>query len=256
MDLSIKLSFAGGHSWDFVCDEDNPLVAGVVSALPGAMVDQNLPPDGLIQVENRGGERLFFSRSSLVSVAIQRLPPKEASPAPATPLGDEGAFLLLPRAFGASTIEGLLTLPEFQAGGMARQDAPFDLPSLPDAAVDILVAAAAGSASALGVETDQPTQLDVQGVSTAGSALPQRSGCLLSMLAVLAAPGGVAVADADSGEGRAGSAGPSRRVLHLLEGDLLMISPAAGELTVRPNGEGTVALLSASLHLGSGSGGE
>jgi CBS domain-containing protein len=74
MDVSLRLSLKGGHHWQFVCDEDDPMVFGLVSALPGATLDGSLPPDGLIQVEARNGERLFMSRSSLVALTINRLP--------------------------------------------------------------------------------------------------------------------------------------------------------------------------------------
>lgn len=240
MDVSIKLSLAGGHSWDFVCDEDDPLVMGVVSALPGAMVDQNLPPDGLVQVENRSGERLFFSRSSLVSVAIRRLPQSEANLVPAMASENAAAFLLLPQALGAPTIEALLALPDFNASGTVPQNAPFDLPVLPDAAIETLVAAAARGAPILTIRTDQPTQLDIQALRTAGSPLPQRAGSLLAILAVLAAPQGIAVTVPANGS-------PSGRLLHLMEGDLLMMPPPTGDLVIQPNGGGEALLLTASL---------
>ena len=52
------------------CDEDDPIIFGLVSALPGADLGGNLPADGLIQVETRLGERLYIARSSIVSVDI------------------------------------------------------------------------------------------------------------------------------------------------------------------------------------------
>ncbi len=70
-DVRIRLLLQGGHLWEFYCDEDDPIVLGLVSALPGASLDSNLPPDGLVQVETRAGERLFLTRSSLVSVEIK-----------------------------------------------------------------------------------------------------------------------------------------------------------------------------------------
>lgn len=259
MDVSIKLSFTGGHVWDFVCDEDDPLVMGVVSALPGAMVDQNLPPDGLIQVEARSGERLFFSRASLVSVAIRRLPKSEddrsSATSPPTSPEDVGAVFLVPQALGRPTIEALLTQPEFPMGGGVPQDVLVDLPSLPDAIVDTLVALAAKGASALAVRPDQPTQLDVQTLSTSGGPLRSRPGSLLDMRLVLAAPRGVSVTRTAPIDGEGENADSSRHFLHLEEGDLLVTSPAAGDLAVRPNGEGTITLLAASLHVRSDPGG-
>jgi hypothetical protein len=70
MDLQVRLSLQGGHVWEFCCDEDDPIVFGLVSALPGAYAGGNLPADGLIQVEAKSGERLFLTPSSLVSVEL------------------------------------------------------------------------------------------------------------------------------------------------------------------------------------------
>lgn len=70
MDVQVKLWLHGGHVWEFCCDEDDPLIFGLVSGLPGADLGGNLPRDGLIQIETRTGERLFLARSSLVSVDV------------------------------------------------------------------------------------------------------------------------------------------------------------------------------------------
>ena len=70
MEVRVKLLLQGGHGWEFCCKDDDPIVFGLVSALPGADVGGNLPPDGLVQIETRTGERLFLTRSSLVSVEI------------------------------------------------------------------------------------------------------------------------------------------------------------------------------------------
>jgi SM-20-related protein len=70
MEVRVKLLLQGGHVWEFCCADDDPIVFGLVSALPGADVAGNLPPDGLVQIETRSGERLFLTRSSLVSVEI------------------------------------------------------------------------------------------------------------------------------------------------------------------------------------------
>jgi hypothetical protein len=64
VDVSIRLSLRGGHHWEFVCDEDDPMVFGLVSALPGVTIDPALPPDGLIQVEARNGQRLYLGERS------------------------------------------------------------------------------------------------------------------------------------------------------------------------------------------------
>ena len=80
MDVQVKLWLHGGHVWEFCCDEDDPIIFGLVSALPGANLGGNLPVDGLIQVETRTGERVYLARSSLVSVDV-------------VPIANELAFL-------------------------------------------------------------------------------------------------------------------------------------------------------------------
>src|SRR6476469_8070425 len=57
MEIRVKLLLQGGHGWEFCCKDDDPIVFGLVSALPGADVGGNLPPDGLVQIETRTGER-------------------------------------------------------------------------------------------------------------------------------------------------------------------------------------------------------
>jgi hypothetical protein len=76
MDVRVKLSLQGGHAWDFCCDEDDPIVFGLVSSLPGANLGSHAPPDGLIQVQTRTG-RLYITRASLIGVEI--VPIAEAS---------------------------------------------------------------------------------------------------------------------------------------------------------------------------------
>jgi SM-20-related protein len=69
MDVQVKLSLQGGHAWDFCCDEDDPIVFGLVSSLPGANLGGHAAPDGLIQVQTPAG-RLYITRSSLIGVEI------------------------------------------------------------------------------------------------------------------------------------------------------------------------------------------
>lgn len=73
MDVSVKLWLEGGHTWCFCCDEDDPVLLRLVSALPGANLGADVPEDGLIQIDTRTGERFFVSRASLLSVAIDGL---------------------------------------------------------------------------------------------------------------------------------------------------------------------------------------
>ena len=102
MDVQVKLCLQGGHVWEFCCDEDDPIIFGLVSALPGADLGHNLPADGLIQVETRTGERVFLARSSLVSVDV-------------VPIVDELQFLSSKRlAVSLPTpTQGLLTPSSF-----------------------------------------------------------------------------------------------------------------------------------------------
>ena len=70
MDVLVRLSLQGGHKWEFCCEKDDPIIIGLMSALPGANLGGNLPADGLIQLETRTGKRLFLTRFSLVSMSI------------------------------------------------------------------------------------------------------------------------------------------------------------------------------------------
>jgi hypothetical protein len=70
MDVEVNVWLRDGYIWDFCCDEDDAILLGLVSALPGAAAGANLPADGVIQIEARTGERLFLSRSSLVAVRV------------------------------------------------------------------------------------------------------------------------------------------------------------------------------------------
>jgi hypothetical protein len=70
VDVQVKLLLQGGHTWEFCCDDEDPILFGLMSALPGADLSNSLPPDGLIQLQTRTGERLFLTRASLVAVDI------------------------------------------------------------------------------------------------------------------------------------------------------------------------------------------
>jgi hypothetical protein len=102
MDVQVKLWLQGGHVWEFCCDEADPIIFGLVSALPGADVGGNLPHDGLIQLETRTGERVFLARSSVVSVNV-------------LPIADELQFLSAKRLASPvpSPIQGAWTPSPF-----------------------------------------------------------------------------------------------------------------------------------------------
>lgn len=202
MDVRIKLSLAGGHSWEFVCDEDDPTVSGIVSALPGANVDAALPPDGLIQVESRSGERLFLTRTSLVAVSIQRLsPPDEAVDGDARRRLRPADFVRLPDLLSPQLI-GEIVPPGTTAavpGAVPGAATELELPTLASSVVDLLIAVAAQAAGDLGLEVEGPSHLDVRlfsalagsSFSLPGSAAEQ----LLSLIVPLADPLMVRLAD-------------------------------------------------------------
>jgi hypothetical protein len=111
------------------------MVFGLVSALPGATLDPALPPDGLIQVEARNGQRLFLSRSSLVAMTIDRLP--AAAPRHAPCVSDDSPTLLAStpfamqaEVFDRATIDGLLKA--------ARSRQPADMSGMHDLVLDAL----------------------------------------------------------------------------------------------------------------------
>ena len=191
MDVSVKVSLQGGHVWEFVCDEGDPMVLGLVSALPGASVDAALPPDGLIQVEARSGERMFLTRPSLVAVTITRLGPGgdtavgEARPGTTTP----APFTIVPDCFDAETFADLLSA----AARAVRSPAgpgidEIELRLLPELATMGLVTAIAEARGVLGLTTDEEAHLDVKLHAVAAGAHPvlaDQAGDILAFVIVL-----------------------------------------------------------------------
>jgi hypothetical protein len=176
MDVLVKLSLAGGHSWEFVCDQEDALVSGVISAIPGATVDSALPPDGLVQVENRRGERFFFSRSSLVSVMIVPLPTAVAlphEPAFVTP----APFIVVPAIFDQET----LVEARVAFGDDPR---PADASWIPPRASDAIAAAAYAALRTNGVDPDMPSHLTLRPLrATAGEPVrAERAGAAVVLL--------------------------------------------------------------------------
>jgi hypothetical protein len=70
MDVQVRLLLKDGHVGEFSCDENDAILYGLVSTLPGAKAGASLPSDGLIHIEARSGQRLYLTRSSLVAVQI------------------------------------------------------------------------------------------------------------------------------------------------------------------------------------------
>jgi len=128
VDVSIRVSLQGGHHWEFVCDEDDPMVFGLVSALPGAKLDASLPPDGLIQVEARNGQRFFLSRSSLVALTISRLPAGQQTGISAAAVDLRATGLYRP------TVDGFLQVVARRSGADDHSLQEVEIGGLPTAA--------------------------------------------------------------------------------------------------------------------------
>lgn len=266
MDVLIRLSLAGGHSWEFVCDEDDPMVMGIVSALPGASVDAALPPDGLIQVESRSGERLFLTRSSLVAVSIRRL-----APAPVMPEVPEAAWtslqpkrlVLLQGAFPAEDLAAIAALPAFAKRGDGIEAIEQD--SLPAEMTARLIAIVAEAARALHL-AEEPTHLDLGLLRIGGSggqALPRRggAGALVEVVVALGGGDGMHIGFADLTAGGAGSEPPADgaaaevRRLPLTPGDALFVATgtsAKPKVIDIPAAAAPAILLAGSLCRGAG----
>jgi hypothetical protein len=139
MDVQVKLWMQGGHAWEFCCDEDDPIIFGLVSALPGADLGGNLPQDGLIQVETRTGERVFLARSSLVSVDVvpivdelQFLTARRLTAAPPKPtqgLSTPSPFVMASDALPSEVHRALLghALEQDALSSTSPQNGPCDL---------------------------------------------------------------------------------------------------------------------------------
>ncbi len=145
MEVAVRVSLQGGHTWEFRCEAGDPMVTGIVSALPGATVDPALPPDGLIQLESRSGEKLFVTRSSLVAVSVTELHGKGAI---AQPDGQRAGtcmpspFVLLPECLKPEAREAIvaavLAAPRAAIGAALWK---LDLDDLPVAASEDLAGA-------------------------------------------------------------------------------------------------------------------
>jgi hypothetical protein len=246
VDVSIRLSLRGGHHWEFVCDEDDPMVFGLVSALPGAKLDASLPPDGLVQVEARNGQRLFLSRSSLVALTIERLPARtEPSLRGPAVLQESAPSLLAPTLFvmqadifDRATFENLaqISFPLPGPGLSGMQEVALD--ALPEKAGKALVRVLAGAIPYLSQGDFTETHLDfvVRRVSSLRSVrlpLPVGSRRLLDFviwlpITELSSPSVVAALP-DRWLGRNGTTPTTVRML-ALDANTVLVFPAAHEL--------------------------
>jgi len=204
MDVLVRLALKGGHHWEFVCDEDDPMVFGLVSALPGATLDTSLPTDGLVQVEARGGQRFFLSRSSLVALTITRLAERQHTLAATALEGGHETALLAPtpfvmreNVFDSATTEALLQAAaanQTAAGidGLQR----VDIATLPSLAVEALIKILSDARVRLTSVSSDETHISVgvQQLLHSGLtrlALPNGSRRLLDFVLWLAAEGRV-----------------------------------------------------------------
>lgn len=241
MDVSIRLSLRGGHHWEFVCDEDDPMVFGLVSALPGAKLDASLPPDGLIQVEARNGQRLFLSRSSLVALTIERLPVRAEAALRGPVFSHEAPTYLAPTpfvthadVFDAATIQQLVGASTLSPPAERRGMQEVTLSALPEAAGKALVRVLSSASSYLLHGDFKETHLDlvVRRVSSLRSVcLPWPVGSIRLLdfviwlpVSDLASPSVAAVLP-DHWLGRDGGTSPSVRTLPLRANTALVFPP-------------------------------
>ena len=199
MEVRVKVSLQGGHTWEFCCDDGDPMVTGLVSALPGAAIDPTLPPDGLIQLETRSGEKLFVTRSSLVAVAVVAV--DSASAPSGSGYGFRGnsrsgamvptPFVLLPECFGAAARAALWqAIPGAKSSAIAAGIRELEFSPFPEEAVsDLIVAMEEASAVfALAGEDDRHLDVRLQSVEAGTRRAPTTAAHgddLLAFLAVL-----------------------------------------------------------------------
>jgi hypothetical protein len=163
MDVSVKVSLQGGHVWEFVCDDGDPMLAGLVSALPGSTADADLPSDGLVQVEAGNGERLYLTRSSLVAVVVRHIGrggvpdglPRDGTITPVP-------FALVPDCLDEDMLKSLLAMAQRAGRQLVSEHLDdIDLKGLPESVRQALVAAITDACRALELKVDAETHLQV-----------------------------------------------------------------------------------------------
>jgi len=238
MDVLLRLDLQGGHRWEFVCDENDPMVFGLVSALPGSTLNNSLPPDGLIQIEARDGRRLFLSRPSLVALTINRIPSRV--PADAGSFLTATPFVIRRDVFEHSAIEHLLVAPVAPSStGLAPlQDVAVD--ALDADAADRLVRLLSDARTYLTPERNIETHLDFAVHRLTGTApfrLPLRRASpslldfILSLSPADAPSSGLVVALPDRWIGAAAAVEAPARSL-ILGFNTALVFPAAKERDV------------------------
>ncbi len=230
MDVSIRLSLKGGHHREFVCDEDDPMVFGLLSALPGANLDASLPSDGLIQVEARNGQRFFVLRASLVAVTITRLPAQQTGSSVGTAVLRAGG-LLMPMPFVMrENVFDQPSVDEFLQAA-ARPDTADDhnlrdveIGGLPTAAAQALVRVLTDARARLVRDHGEETHINlgirrVSGLSSARLPLPDSARRLLEFVIWLTAvgprPGSIDLLLPDRWIGRDNPATPTTRTISM-----------------------------------------
>lgn len=179
MDVDVRVSLQGGHVWEFACDEDDPILVGLVTALPGASADSALPPDGLIQVDSRSGDRIYFTRTSLVAVSISKSRHGGTTMPPSVAAGSAlPSFLLCGDFLGKEErdlLAGLFDKPD-PSSGAGRPAYEVEPAQLPAPVTSALVGAVDRACRGLGVTNQHDTHLDVRFWLTSSEAhsLPAR----------------------------------------------------------------------------------
>jgi hypothetical protein len=265
MDVSVTVSLQGGHQWQFVAEAGSPMVTGLVSALPGATLDESLPPHGLIQLEARSGEKLFVTRSSLVSVSIveldgqgRHLPTpllgfdRSSSPAP---------FVFLPDCFAERTLanlEAALSIADFAPIAANLREILLD--RLPIDAERALSTAIDDSLMGFGIKpSDAARHLDLRAlhVNQASNIPLEAKEAIVSFIALLPLTkeanifGSVDIPDLRADGSKAESA---REVM--LEANCLLIYPATVSTVAFRLTSGEGVILQGALHEGAPHDGE
>lgn len=272
LDANVKVSLRGGHVWEFTCDEDDPIVLGLVSALPGASLDSTLPSDGLIQVESPKGERMFLTRSSLVAVTVSRCEPRAPNPDIAEPDGTPpqgvvtpARFVLFPDFFDEEMIAPLIALGSWEepAGDFDGDVFALSHRHLPASVVSRLTGGIGEAWRTMGAPGDDDSHLDVRSfrIHSSVAEAPEREKAdrdilhFLFHLPVLG--GGLNGAGVVLADRQAGKAAPDQCRRVVLRANSLLVwqaSSGCGPVLLDWGPGGSALLVSGALRRGRGDG--
>jgi hypothetical protein len=265
------VSLQGGHHWEFVCDEDDPMVFGLVSALPGAKLDASLPSDGLIQVEARNGQRFFLSRSSLVALTISRVPAGQQTGISAAAVDLRATGLLMPmpfvmreNVFDRPTVDEFLQVVARRSGADDHSLQEVEIGEVPTEAVQALVGVLADARACLARDHGDETHISVgirrlSGLSSARLPLPDGGQRLLEFVVWLTAtssrPGSIDLSLPDRWIGRGNAATPTTRTISMAPNTALVFPSANAVKAVDlqcAGADGSAIIISGSLCEGAG----